>query len=122
MKQEALQQAPQATASEAMLLRLEDSLAKAQGELSVIRRQLEAASAQDEALVDVSQSSARQIKVADIVQGQDRADSFINLVRRSVQQARVIPPGTESGAGVEVAERLGPTGELYSCVNHAKQW
>ncbi|WP_422720135.1 energy transducer TonB [Franzmannia qiaohouensis] len=38
----------------------------------------------------------------------------MNLVRRSVQQAWVIPPGTESGAGVEVAVRLGPTGELYS--------
>ncbi|MDC8802661.1 hypothetical protein PRZ61_04250 [Halomonas pacifica] len=62
MKQEALQQAPQATASEAMLLRLEDSLAKAQGELSVIRRQLEAASAQDEALGFV-----RKVEFANVI-------------------------------------------------------
>ena len=114
MKQEALPQATQSAVSEALLLRLEDSLAEVQGELSVVRRQLEVASAQEKSLVDISQSSIRQNKIADIVQGQDRADSFINSVRLSVQQAWVIPPGTESGAVVEVAVRLGAAGELYS--------
>ncbi|MFW6346634.1 MAG: cell envelope integrity protein TolA, partial [Halomonas sp.] len=47
-------------------------------------------------------------------QGQEAANSFINLVRQAVEQAWVIPPNVSSGASVEVTVRLGPSGELFA--------
>ena len=79
------------------------------------QRQEEAARAAEAA----SQGLDRAIEgesdaVADARQGQEAANSFINLVRRAVEQAWMVPPNVPGGATAEVAVRLGPSGELFN--------
>ncbi|OUE38538.1 protein TolA, partial [Billgrantia desiderata SP1] len=51
--------------------------------------------------------------VANARQAQEAANSFINLVRRAVEQAWVIPPGAGGGLAATVQVQLGPSGELF---------
>ncbi|RCV87419.1 cell envelope integrity protein TolA, partial [Billgrantia montanilacus] len=51
--------------------------------------------------------------VADARQAQEAANSFINLVRRAVEQAWVIPPGASGNLEATVQVQLGPSGELF---------
>ena len=82
------------------------------------QRQREAEEAARRAAEAASQGLDRAIDgesdaVANARQGQEAANSFINLVRRAVEQAWVIPPNVPGGATAEVAVRLGPSGELF---------
>jgi len=52
--------------------------------------------------------------VANARQATEAANSFINLVRRAVEQAWVIPPNVPAGAAAQVTVRLGPSGELFA--------
>ncbi|MDW7748613.1 cell envelope integrity protein TolA [Halomonas sp.] len=52
--------------------------------------------------------------VANARQANEAANSFINLVRRAVEQAWVIPPNVPEGASAEISVRLGPSGELFA--------
>ncbi|TLF53347.1 cell envelope integrity protein TolA [Halomonas urmiana] len=52
--------------------------------------------------------------VANARQATEAANSFINLVRRAVEQAWVIPPNVPDGSSAEVSVRLGPSGELFA--------
>src|SRR5690554_5856220 len=83
------------------------------------QRQAEAEEAARRAAEAASQGLDRAIEgesdaVANARQGQEAANSFINLVRRAVEQAWVIPPNVPGGATAEVAVRLGPSGELFT--------
>ena len=51
--------------------------------------------------------------VANARQAQEAANSFINLVRRAVEQAWVIPPGASGQLNANVQVQLGPSGELF---------
>ncbi|MEQ6917499.1 cell envelope integrity protein TolA [Halomonas aquatica] len=80
------------------------------------KRQAEAARRAAEA---TSQGLDRAIEgesdnVANARQASEAANSFINLVRRAVEQAWVIPANVPSGTSAEVRVRLGPSGELFS--------
>ncbi|WP_373183470.1 cell envelope integrity protein TolA, partial [Halomonas campaniensis] len=73
------------------------------------RRAAEEAEAALQRAIEGEQEAAANAR-----QGQEAANSFINLVRRAVEQAWVIPPNVPSGASAEVAVRLGPSGELFA--------
>ncbi|TFH86204.1 cell envelope integrity protein TolA, partial [Billgrantia azerbaijanica] len=80
------------------------------------QRQAEAARRAAEA---ASQGLDRAIEgesdaVANANQGDEAANSFINLVRRAVEQTWVIPPGASNGLNATVQVRLGPSGELFA--------
>ena len=51
---------------------------------------------------------------ANAQQAQQAANSFINIVRRAVEQAWVIPPGASSAMSATIQVRLGPSGELLA--------
>ena len=78
------------------------------------RREEEARRAAEEA----SQGLERAIEgeseaVANARQAQEAANSFINLVRRAVEQAWVIPPGATGNLEATIQVQLGPSGELF---------
>ncbi|MBE0490374.1 MAG: cell envelope integrity protein TolA, partial [Halomonas sp.] len=82
------------------------------------QRQREAEEAARRAAEEAEAAMQRAIEgereaAANARQGQEAANSFINLVRRAVEQAWVIPPNVLGGATAEVAVRLGPSGELF---------
>ncbi|PMR75650.1 cell envelope integrity protein TolA, partial [Billgrantia endophytica] len=82
------------------------------------QRQAEAEEAARRAAEAASQGLDRAIEgesdaVANARQAQEAANSFINLVRRAVEQAWVIPPGAEGGLDATVQVQLGPSGELF---------
>lgn len=101
---------------EAEARRQAEEEARRQREAEAQRRQEEAARRAAEA---AQQSLDRAIAgeaeaVANARQAQEAANGFINLVRRAVEQAWVIPPNVRDGATAEVAVRLGPSGELFA--------
>ena len=51
---------------------------------------------------------------ANAQQAQQAANSFINIVRRAVEQAWVIPPGASNSMSATIQVRLGPSGELLA--------
>ena len=51
---------------------------------------------------------------ANAQQAQQAANSFINIVRRAVEQAWVIPPGASNAMSATIQVRLGPSGELLA--------
>lgn len=53
-------------------------------------------------------------RAANARQASEAANSFINLVRRAVEQAWVIPPNVPDGATADILVRLGPSGELFA--------
>ena len=111
-QREEQEQARQAQQAEAERQRQAEAEAERQ-------RQAEAEEAARRAAEAASQGLDRAIEgesdaVANARQGQEAANSFINLVRRAVEQAWVIPPNVPGGATAEVAVRLGPSGELFT--------
>ncbi|WP_240454026.1 cell envelope integrity protein TolA, partial [Halomonas sp. NO4] len=83
------------------------------------RRREEEAERQSQAAEAASQGLDRAIEgesdaVANANQASEAANSFINLVRRAVEQAWVIPPGAGNGLTAIVQVRLGPSGELFA--------
>ena len=52
--------------------------------------------------------------VSNAEQGNEAANGFIQLVRRAVEQAWVIPPNVGDGTTAEVQVRLGPSGEVFA--------
>ena len=52
--------------------------------------------------------------VSNAEQGAEAANGFIQLVRRAVEQAWVIPPNVGNGTTAEVEVRLGPSGEVFA--------
>ncbi|PXX88862.1 cell envelope integrity protein TolA, partial [Halomonas heilongjiangensis] len=83
------------------------------------QRQREAEEAAQRAAEEAEAALQRAIEgesdaVANAQQGQEAANSFINLVRRAVEQAWVIPLNVPQGAAAEVSVRLGPSGELFT--------
>ena len=113
-QREEQEQARQAQQAEAERQRQAEAEAEAERQ-----RQAEAEEAARRAAEAASQGLDRAIEgesdaVANARQGQEAANSFINLVRRAVEQAWVIPPNVPGGATAEVAVRLGPSGELFT--------
>ncbi|MGP9465980.1 cell envelope integrity protein TolA [Halomonas sp. TP35] len=51
---------------------------------------------------------------ANAQQAQQAANSFINIVRRAVEQAWLIPPGASDSLSATLQIRLGPSGELLA--------
>jgi colicin import membrane protein len=51
---------------------------------------------------------------ANAQQAQQAANSFINIVRRAVEQAWLIPPAASDSMSATIQVRLGPSGELLA--------
>lgn len=95
--------------AEAEAERQRQAEAQRRAEEEAARRAAEEAEAALQRIIEGEREAAANAR-----QGQEAANSFINLVRRAVEQAWVIPPNVPSGATAEVAVRLGPSGELFA--------
>lgn len=97
---------------EAAAQREREAEAQRQREAEAERQRQAAAEAAEAAMQ--RQLAGEAEAAANAQQAQQAANSFINIVRRAVEQAWLIPPGASDSLSATLQIRLGPSGELLA--------